>query len=289
MARGRPAERGQVRGGRRQFAQQRPEGAGGQVDCRARPIGQELVGERRQEARTAGTADDDQAAPLGDPTAERTELCRVEVARVDVLPDQPVDRAERFDPLREGVDRERDDRRRDRVRGRQDAEIADDPVRALGHDPDEELRRIGRDERDLARGDRLARRHDCDFEMIAEGRRLGIQGVPLPTAGRQVDGGPEPGLALDAARQAELPAHGLAGILEVDLDGHPGTQSGVPVEQGPGGHRERIGRDRRAGAEPGRGDDERGEGRPEESVAAGTQGTGEAGGTTTGHRVPHDR
>src|SRR5450759_438263 len=282
-------ERGQVRGGRRQLAQQRPEGAGGHVDRRARPKGQELVGEGRQEARTAGTADDDQAAPASDPTAERTELCRAEVARVDVLPDQPVDRAERLDPLREGLDRQRDDRRWDGVRGRQDAEVADDPIRALGHDADEELRGIGRDECDLARGDRLARRDDRDFEMIAKGRRLGIQGVPLPTAGRQVDGGPEPGLALDAARQAELPAHGLAGILEVDLDGHPGAQSGVPVEQGPGGHRERIGRDRRAGAEPGRGDDERGEGRPEEGVDAGTKGTGEAGGTTTGHRDPHDR
>ncbi len=84
------------------LAQQRHEGRGRDIGRRRRAIGQEGIREGRQARWSRRPAGDDQPAATGDPAAERGDLLRRQLVRVDVLPDEAVEGTPRLDPIRAG-------------------------------------------------------------------------------------------------------------------------------------------------------------------------------------------
>ena len=108
----------------------------------------------------------------------------------------------------------------------------------LGDDGDDELGRVVGGERRLGRGDRRLAIDERDGKLAAERRGLGVQDVDLVRLRRQLDGLPETGLTLRAARQAELAGDRRTVVLEVDRDRDPRPEPCVTAEQDAGLHRQ---------------------------------------------------
>ena len=178
-----------------------------------------------------------EASAAGDPAAQGGQLVAIEAGGVHVLPDQPVERTPRLDPRWQIGDVEAQRERSDVVLVRQEVEVADDPARALGHDAHHHLRRVVDREGRGGRRDRRGAIDQADLDLTAEARRLRVQAMGLVRLGRDVDHGAEPRPTLDAARHPELADDGRPIVLEADVDGHPGTDAGVAIEQDRGLHR----------------------------------------------------
>ena len=188
---------------------------------------------------------DDELPAAGDPAAEGGQLPRGQTVGVDVLPDDPVDRGPRLDPFRQVLRCEAHDERCDLVLVGRQVEAADEPIRMLGDDRDDQLGAVVGCVVGLDRGHGGVAFHELDLEVLAEGRRLRVEQERLVGLGRQVRGDGEARLALGAAGDPELAVDRRAVVLEVDRDRHPGADPGVATEQHPRLHRRPTrGRDR---------------------------------------------
>ena len=235
----------QGRRGRRQLAQDAGQAGRRDVGRDVRPVGQQRVREPGERLGSGRPADDDQLPPAGDPAAEGGQLAGGQAVRVDVLPDDPVDRGPRLDPFRQVLRCEAHDEGCDLVLVGRQVEAADEPLGMLGDDRHDQLGAVVGRVGGLDRGHGGVAFHELDLQVLAEGRRLRVEQERLVGLGRQVRGDGEARLALGAAGDPELAVDRRAVVLEVDRDRHPGADPGMATEQHPGLHRRATrGRDR---------------------------------------------
>ena len=223
-----------------QLAQETGERLGSGVGRRQRTVGEDRVGERRECRGTGRPACDHQPSATRQPALERGKLLRLEEVRVDVLPDQAVDGAPRFNARRQ-VGR----RQRERDRGLlllvgQETQTGDDALRPLGDDAHDQLGRVADRVLGAGRRDLVVTLDEVDLDLAPEARGLGIEEVDLVRAGWQVDRRPVPRPALRAAVEPELAGHRGSVVAEMDLDGHPRADPRMTAEQHPRFHRRRV-------------------------------------------------
>ena len=249
-----------------------PDRFGVHVDRHGGPEGEELVGEPGEQAQAAAPADDREAPAAREPRAQGRQLLGGELARVDVLPDQAIERGPGLGALGQVGDRQLDDRRLGSGRVAEPAECGDEGPRPLGDDADHELPGIMERERHGPAGDHRLTGDERDLQRAAERRRLGVEGVRLARCRREVDRHGKARSPLGAPDQPELPRERRAVVGEVDLDRHPRAGPGVALDQRPGLHRHPRRRARRGRGAGGPGDQGSGGQRDED----GREGQGDA-------------
>ena len=165
----------------------------GGIGRRGRSIGEDVVRERREARRPGRPTGDHQTTATGDPAAQRDELLRRELIQIDVLPDQPIERAPCLDAIWQIAGLEADSQRSHVVHVRQQIEVADDVAGSFGDDADDHLRAV------VDRVVRLGRRDggrpvdETDLDRAPEARRLDVQAVRLVRLGGCLDRRPEAG------------------------------------------------------------------------------------------------
>ena len=195
-------------------------------------VGEERIGEAGQDTRAGGPADDDQAAAQGQPATEGRELVGGQLVRVDVLPDQAVDRRPGLEAIRAGPRRSSGTRTGLALfwtAGQLDA--GRDPGRLRGDDADGELAGVVDRERDLLAGDASGRRRRGRPRSAAERRRLRVEHVALVRGARQVDRHGEARAALDCRPGAGARRRPACPRSEPNLDREPRPEPGVALEE----------------------------------------------------------
>ncbi len=178
---------------------------------------------------------------------KRRQLLGGELTRVDVLPDQAIERGPGLGTLGQIGDGQLDDRRLGSGRVAEPAQCGDERPRPLGDDTDHELPGIMERERHGPAGDHRLTGDERDLQRAAERRRLGVEGVRLARRRREVDRHGKACSPLGAADQPKLPGERRAVVGEVDPDRHPRASPGVALDQRPGLHRHPRRRARRGG------------------------------------------
>ena len=243
-----PARAGSAPGAAGQrAAQETLDRLGVDVDRHGGPEGEELVGEPGEQAQAAAPAHDREAPAAREPRAQGRQLLGGELTRVDVLPDQAIERGPGLGALGQVGDRQLHDRRLGSGRVAEPAECGDEGPRPLGDDADHELPGIMERERDGPAGDHRLTGDERDLQRAAERRRLGVEGVGLARRRREVDRHGEARSPLGAPDQPKLACERRAVVGEVDPDRHPRAGPGVALDQRPGLHRHPRRRARRGG------------------------------------------